>query len=280
MWARQSPIQSTCCSIDTIMFDSTDGTLRTGDGEEVREPGGRQAEIARRSVGPLLLQRLAAAPGDVHRHQRAGHRVESHRVDDRVERQRLAAHVDAAGGDGFDRRALEVDQAHVGTVVGLVVAGVQARPLGAEGMVLRAQRFGGGRVLDGSADLVAHEVAHQLVGIFEQTLVGKDADRGHQFAGLPALVQQLRAQLGRRVAAVHHVERHRHAGARELGRLPVGGTVGVELLQARGCDGPVARRHRVVGRALKHRELRRLARDQRDALDARRARADHRHALA
>src|SRR6185503_6928757 len=25
MWARQSPIQQTCCSIDTIMFDSTDG---------------------------------------------------------------------------------------------------------------------------------------------------------------------------------------------------------------------------------------------------------------
>ena len=24
-WARQSAIQSTCCSIDTIMFDSTDG---------------------------------------------------------------------------------------------------------------------------------------------------------------------------------------------------------------------------------------------------------------
>ena len=25
MWARQAPIQSTCCSIDTTMFDSTDG---------------------------------------------------------------------------------------------------------------------------------------------------------------------------------------------------------------------------------------------------------------
>ena len=48
----QSATQSTCCSIDTIMFESTDGLPGPGDGEQVREPGGRDAEVRARARPP------------------------------------------------------------------------------------------------------------------------------------------------------------------------------------------------------------------------------------
>ena len=64
-----------------------------------------------------------------------------------------------------DRVRAQVDEADVRQVEGLVVVGVEARSLGAERVVGRAQRLGGLRVVDDRADLVADELGDGLVGL-------------------------------------------------------------------------------------------------------------------
>ena len=65
--------------------------------------------------------------------------------------------VDAGLGDRRRSGLAQVDEADVGPVVGLVVAGVEAGPLGAEVVVGRAERLGDLGVVDDRADLVADE---------------------------------------------------------------------------------------------------------------------------
>ena len=48
-----SAIQSTCCSIDTDMFDSTDGLPGPVIMNRFGKPDGHQAEVRHRPVGPL-----------------------------------------------------------------------------------------------------------------------------------------------------------------------------------------------------------------------------------
>ena len=78
--------KSTCCSIDTIMFDRTDGLPGPVIVKRLGKPARHEPEVGRRPVGPLLPQREAVAPGDVDGDHRAGHGVEPGGVDDRVER--------------------------------------------------------------------------------------------------------------------------------------------------------------------------------------------------
>ena len=77
---------------------------------------------------------------------------------------RLVAGVDARLGDRRDRILVQVDEPDVRQVVGLVVVGVEARALGAERVVRRAQRLGGLGVLHDRADLVADELGQRVVG--------------------------------------------------------------------------------------------------------------------
>ena len=81
----QSAIQSTCCSIETTMLLSTDGLPGPVIMNRFGKPATDQAEIRARPLGPLVVQRQAAAAADVDREQRAGHRVEAGGEDDRVE---------------------------------------------------------------------------------------------------------------------------------------------------------------------------------------------------
>src|SRR5947208_1493158 len=92
-------------------------------------------------------------PGDAHAEQRAGHRVETGRVDDRVDLVLLRAGADAARGDLLDRYGPRVQQCHVVPVEGLVVAVLQRRPLGEERVILGRQQFRDGRIRDDLADL-------------------------------------------------------------------------------------------------------------------------------
>ena len=70
----------------------------------------------------------------------------------------------------------QVDEPDVGQVERLVVAGVEARPLGAERVVLRAQRLGRLGVLDDRADLVAQDLGDDVVGRLVRDLVGEHAE--------------------------------------------------------------------------------------------------------
>ena len=120
---------------------------RPGDHEQVGEPLAHQPEVGLGTVGPLVLDRPAPAAGDVDVHDGAGHGVEAGGEHDGVELERLAGpasgHVlglDAGLGDGADRRGPQVDEPDVGEVVGLVVVGVEAGPLGAHRVVGGAQQ--------------------------------------------------------------------------------------------------------------------------------------------
>ena len=79
----QSAIQSTCCSIDTAMFDSTDGLPGPVIMNRFGKPTRHQAEVGDRPVRPLVLQRDAVPAGDVDADDGAGHRVEAGGEDDR-----------------------------------------------------------------------------------------------------------------------------------------------------------------------------------------------------
>ena len=81
----QSVIHSTCCSIDTTMFVSTDGLPGPGDDEQVREAGDAEAEVGARTGLPRVREGAPVAAADVDPQQRAGHRVEAGGEHDRVE---------------------------------------------------------------------------------------------------------------------------------------------------------------------------------------------------
>src|SRR5947209_179573 len=66
---------------------------------------------------------------------------------------------DAGGGDGLDRFLPQIHQRDVGTVVGRIVVGIEAGPLGAEWMVVRAQCRGSFGVLHHGADLFVNQLA-------------------------------------------------------------------------------------------------------------------------
>ena len=73
-----------------------------GEGEEVRETDGRETEVGRRTVGPLLPEGDPVPSGDVDADERTRHGVESSGVDDGVEPEGLVQCVDPRLGDRGD----------------------------------------------------------------------------------------------------------------------------------------------------------------------------------
>ncbi len=171
-----------------------------------------------------------------------------------------------------------VDQPHMGQVEGLVVVRVEAGTFGAVVVVLGAERLGRLGVLHDRADLGSQELAERLVGRRVQDQVGKHG--GDQVTGLPHLLVLREALVLRNLEGAGLHERHRNAQHGPPRRLPVVGgaaAVGVELLLRHGT---VLGRAREVRRPLEDRELRRLAGDEGDGLDARGAGPDHSYSLA
>jgi hypothetical protein len=228
----------------------------------------------------LLLQPPPADPGDVDADDRAGHRVEAGGVDDHVELEDRSGGLDPGLGDRVDRLRAQVDQPDVGQVEGLVVAGVQAGPLGAEVVVGGAERVRGPRVAHDRPDALAQQVGQDVVGRGVDPLVGEHAaDRGQAALGqggveaLPALLGgQHRGGLGRRVAG--------HPDPRPLRPLPVAVAVRGELGDAVGRGRAVVGGDGEVRGALEDRQRGGLLGDQRDGLHARGPGADHADPLA
>ena len=255
-------------------------TAGAGDGEEVRETHRGQTQVRGGSVRPLLLQRHAMAPGDVHRHDRPGHRVETGGEHDGIELACLVAGDDAGLGDRGDRRLAQVHQVHVRQVERGEVIGVEAWPLGAEGVVLGAQRLSRLGVVHDGTDLLADHLGHDVVGGGAHHDVVEHAQDLEQFAGGPGRIEALAAQfVGREQRAVLGGLAG-NAAARPLGRLSVTVAVRFQRRPLLGEDRPVARRHREVRRPLVHRELGCLSGDERDRLDTGRTGTDHRNTLA
>lgn len=80
------------------------------------------------------------------------------------------------------RRLAEVDQGHMGLLVGGVVVGVETGALGAEGKGARGERLSGFRVDHGRPDLGPYGLRHGLVGRLRQRTV-----QGRQGIGRRAL---------------------------------------------------------------------------------------------
>src|SRR6202000_1987815 len=98
-------------------------------------------------------QRPAAASLDAEFLQRAGQRVEAGGDDYNVERVLLSARADSVWRDLLDWAVGGcIHQLHVLLVEGLEVVGVQWLALGAVGVSLGGQLFGGRRVVDDRAD--------------------------------------------------------------------------------------------------------------------------------
>ena len=81
----QSAIQSTCCSIATIMLTSTDGLPGPVTMKRFGNPAVAMPEVGPGSVGPLVAQMQPVRADDAGPEQRAGHGVEPGGEDDDVE---------------------------------------------------------------------------------------------------------------------------------------------------------------------------------------------------
>ena len=87
----RSTTQSACCSIDTAMFDSTDGLPGPVIMKRFGKLSHRETEIGLRPVGPDVGQRFSAAARDrMHGHDRAGHGVEAGGEHDHIDVERCA----------------------------------------------------------------------------------------------------------------------------------------------------------------------------------------------
>ena len=169
----------------------------SGEREEVRESGGHEPQVRRRPGRPLLLEGQAIPAGDVRCHQGAGHGVKAGGVHDGVEAERLVRRLDAFLRDADDRLLTQVDEPDVRQIVGLEVAGVEARPLGTEVVVLRAERLGGRGIFHDRADLLADHLGHDVVGSRVHALVSEDVENAEQLALRPGRLEALPADPSR-----------------------------------------------------------------------------------
>ena len=179
--------------------------LRARHHEEVGEAGGHDAEVGERSVGPAVAQLGTVTAGDVDLHERAGHGGEPGGEHDHVDLVQSDAGPHAAGLDAHERILAKIDQADVREVERLVVAAVDAEPLGEDRVGGGAQRLGRLGVVDGLADLRAEELRDGVVGLLVDADVGEGAAEGDDVAVVPDVL----------VAPVALLLRH---GQRALGR--------------------------------------------------------------
>ncbi len=146
-------------------------------------------------VRPQVAEPGAAGADRVDPAQRAGHRVEAGGEHQGVARMTRGGGVHCVGGDGGDGFAAQVDQRHVLPVERLVVAGVGADALGADGVVDRHQVVGHRGIGHQLPDAGFGEFTGDVVGGEVDELVGKRLAEQHP-ALSPPLPQGLLAIAG------------------------------------------------------------------------------------
>ena len=253
------------------------GAAGAGDDEEVGKAPGGQAEIGARALGPFFIQGKPAPAANVHTEECARHGIEARGEHQVVAFVLLPTHLHTARRDLFDGRAADVHQVDMGLVVGLIIMGVDAEALAPHRRVGREQ-FGDFGVVDDVADLLAHEPGgefvefgqdHQPRGAVEEgepTIFPVALEHGLEFLGAGHVFGVL---IRRQREGVHDAET---LGPGLGAKLGVARLEGADFI---GIQRAVARRDRVIGRALKDMKLRSLLGDNRNALHRRRAGTDH-----
>ena len=242
-----------------------------GDHEQVREISHGQSKICLRPVGPDVGQRFAVATGDrMHGHDGAGHGVEAGGEHDHVDVERALVGGDAGRRDLLDRLLPQVNQRDVRAVIGGIIVGIETWPLGAERMIEGTQRRSRLGILHDVADLLADQFADQRIAVDIDALVGPELGQDiDEIASGPRLLEAL-AALGIAQLPTHRrLLRPRHTCHRPAGLLAVRRAVAFQQRGAIRRRGAIVSGQGKVRRALKHRQMRRLLRDQRYRLDAR-----------
>ena len=177
----------------------------------------------------------------------------------------------------------QVDEAHVGEVVGLVVVGVETGPLRADVVVRRAECLGDRRGRRRSSGSCAWKKCRRvsLLLRIDHRVVERAGD-SEQFAALPTSPRTERCAPPRTPSARPRSAIARGTPARRPARrFSVGVGIGCGTPPCRSSEiGTVASGDREVRGALEDGELRASAGDQRDRLDRRRPGADHGDSLA
>jgi hypothetical protein len=174
----------------------------------------------------------------------------------------------------------EVDQADVLAIEGFVVPGVGAQAFAADHLA-RGQPVGDGGVGDQAPHLLPHELGRAVVDVRVEHEIDERAHE-EQAAALPVFLVADRALLG--VGGGTEIVGGRIVGTKAkmllTTRLAEGTVAPLHVALVVRRQGPVVSRYGIGGRALEHGQVRGLARDDRDRLHARRARADEADALA
>ena len=157
---------------------------RTRDGEEIRKSCDSQAKVRMRPRRPGVPQGDAVPAPDVDAHQRAGHGIESGRVDDHVQFVVPTLRPDTALGDRLDRRLLQVDEVHMGEIEGVVVVRVHTHPLTSDGLV-RTYTLAAMGIADDGPDLVTDKLGGCSLAFGSIEQVGKGEEE-RQPAGPPS----------------------------------------------------------------------------------------------
>src|SRR5262249_59760426 len=123
---------------------------------------------------------------DVVATERSGQGIETGSENDGLQFEMLGGRTDASLGELNEGRLAQVEQAHVGPVERLVVAGVQAGTFGPERERARRQSLGHLRVCHNGADLGPDELRSGLVGRRVEEDVDVGAGYRHQVTFLPA----------------------------------------------------------------------------------------------
>ncbi len=179
----------------------------------------------------------------------------------------------------LDRRLVDIDERDVVAVEGVVIAGIDAHPLGAERIILRRQLLRDIGIAHDRLDLAAEEGFGRVVRLLVDQKVGIGEAEAQAAMGPARLIFALPLLMGhvecRALVAGHH---ETHA------RFPCGfaerGIVGLDRALIGRVERRVMSRNAEIGRALEDVEMGRLGRDMRDRLDRRRAGADDGDLLA
>src|SRR5579885_28348 len=249
------------------------------DDEEIREASGHNAQIGTRSVSPFLFEELAVLASYLHIEESAGHGIKTGGAYNRIQFVLGILCAQTGRCDLLNGRCTHVHQGNILAVIRLVVSGIDADTLGADGMIMWHQQSGDLRVMHRLANLCAYKIRH--VGVrFKIDANVRERCEHLKPSDCPHLLELFLSLLRRDFEGRLLVARDSEACCRFAVGLAELAVVRLDAGLFFWREGAIARRKAIVWGALKHGNMSGLPGDLWDDLDARRTGANHAHPLA